>query len=615
MGLQRKIRCPQILAAGLAVLLAGCMSPKAIRPVKPDYWTRQTTENAMTKNELSEQTLNYLSLRDWDNPARKNPRQVLLALRAQLIAEPDRTGLTSLAELAYYAGVRAKSPDEKSEFFLTATRAAYATLFDPEMGPQLDALDPNLRMAADLYNYSLSRVLNILLQNKETERNTVKVKTISGSVSIRRGHGITNAPAIHDVLVAFSYKTDALRRHNRRRGLGVPLVVVREKEPLVPGETILHPPVTEAQIAPSTALLLFSNPWKNSCESEAAVLELWNSLTTTCVQMEDRSVPLEADTSLSLALLYAEHESYRGILNMPRFLRGGFMTDKRGLFLLEPYSENKIPVVFIHGLMDSPLTWLPMLNELFSDPILKQRYQFWVFFYPTMNPILQSASELRESLNALHRQMSATRKAWDDMVLVGHSMGGLITRLNISDSDAHFDTLLQNLLDASEGDPELRDYVQKLSTFTPLPFVQRAVFMGTPHAGAMMAKRIGGRTGSALMSRPDYIQNFLDSKDGRIKAFKHTENGIDNLRPKSPFTLGLKASSWNSDIPVHSIIGDVRKAGRTNGTDSVVAYSSAHIEGVQSEIVVEADHLTLHKKTPAIAEVRRILFEHIVKKP
>lgn len=178
MGLQRKIRCPQILAAGLAVLLAGCMSPKAIRPVKPDYWTRQTTENAMTKNELSEQTLNYLSLRDWDNPARKNPRQVLLALRAQLIAEPDRTGLTSLAELAYYAGVRAKSPDEKSEFFLTATRAAYATLFDPEMGPQLDALDPNLRMAADLYNYSLSRVLNILLQNKETERNTVKVKTI-----------------------------------------------------------------------------------------------------------------------------------------------------------------------------------------------------------------------------------------------------------------------------------------------------------------------------------------------------------------------------------------------------------------------------------------------------
>ena len=48
----------------------------------------------------------------------------------------------------------------------------------------------------------------------------------------------------------------------------------------------------------------------------------------------------------------------------------------------------------------------------------------------------------------------------------------------------------------------------------------------------------------------------------------------------------------------------------TGKTDGVVAYESAHIEGVQSERIVRSGHSTPgHPET--IEEVRRILREHI----
>ena len=360
-----------------------------------------------------------------------------------------------------------------------------------------------------------------------------------------------------------------------------------------------------------TALLRFQQPWSFCGEDIHATFELWNSLRTTTLQIEGQRIPLEADTSLTLALAYDDNSAYDGLLNMPRLLRGDFVTEQRGLFLMGPYSKEKIPVVFTHGLMDTPLTWLPMLNELISDPLLGEKYQFWVFFYPTVNPILQSASELRESLTTLYTLEAQRNAAWDNMVLVGHSMGGLITRLLITSSADDFDVLRQKALVASQGDPALQAYMNQLTTFTPLPFVQRAVFMGTPHRGANMASTPVGRAGSALMTRPEYMKKFLNAQEGRAKKLAKTENGIDNLKKDSPFTLALQASHWNPDIPVHSIIGDVHHADRTNGTDTVVAYTSAHLDGAESEIVVHADHLTLHKKVPAIAEVRRILIEHL----
>ncbi len=226
------------------------------------------------------------------------------------------------------------------------------------------------------------------------------------------------------------------------------------------------------------------------------------------------------------------------------------------------YPWKRIPV--------SPLTWVTMLNALLSDLVLTERYQFWRFFYPTMNPILQSAAELRRSLLALHANLNAKGEAWNDLVLVGHSMGGLISRLMITPSGDSFRELAQHCLNQAEGDPELQAYLKSLISFELLPFVREAIFLGAPHQGAHMANQTSGSLGKGMMSRPEYIRSFLEAKEGREEKLLSQANGIANLAPDSLFISALGNSVWNADVPVQSIIGDMWTAGSTNVTDGVV---------------------------------------------
>ena len=66
--------------------------------------------------------------------------------------------------------------------------------------------------------------------------------------------------------------------------------------------------------------------------------------------------------------------------------------------MLEPYDPDRIPVILIHGLTSIPQMWVPTISAIESDPELRGRYQFWVFAYPTGDPIALSALKLRESL-------------------------------------------------------------------------------------------------------------------------------------------------------------------------------------------------------------------------
>jgi len=604
------MKIKNVLPLLCVLLFAGCASTPVTR-VRPNYWAQLLTENALTTGQLSEHTQAYMALRGWQGRALRKPEPILKELRSQLLQEPDRVGLTVFAEYAYLSGHEAKKLEEKVPLLLTAARAAYATLFDETMGPMLDPLDPNLRFAGDLYNYSLSELVDVLLAAGRPPRKEECFDLIDGRLTLKKGHGMDEAPGFTQTLLAFSHKTTALELHNRRRGIGVPVVTVRPPTELLAGQNLLHPPVYQAGVMPVTFLLRFSEPWRASGESLTATCELWKPLSMTRVEINGRNVPLEADTSLALAEFYAKNSQFYGLLNMLRLLRGNAVEGNRGLFLLEPYTPKKIPVVLTHGLMDSPLTWVPVLNALLSDPALTEKYQFWLFFYPTMNPIPQSASELRNSLLALHKDLKAKGQAWDDMVLVGHSMGGLISRLMITPSGDNFSEQARLCLEKAEGDPELQAYIKSLVTFEPLPFVRRAVFIGAPHRGANMANRIAGAAGKGIMDRPEYIRKFLEAKEGREEKLLKQANGIANLAPDSLFSLSLGDSVWSPAVPVHSIIGDMWTAGSTNGTDSIVAYWSSHVKGAQSEIVVQADHMSLHKKIPAISELRRILLEHL----
>ncbi len=135
--------------------------------------------------------------------------------------------------------------------------------------------------------------------------------------------------------------------------------------------------------------------------------------------------------------------------------------ERRGLeaalYMLRPYEHGKIPVVFVHGLASSPRAWVQTINELQNNPSIAAHYQFWMFLYPTGQPIPGSADQLRRSLIKARetfdpRQSDATL---DRMVLVGHSMGGLLSKMMVQDSGlALWDATITVPRDQFKGSPQ-----------------------------------------------------------------------------------------------------------------------------------------------------------------
>ena len=99
-----------------------------------------------------------------------------------------------------------------------------------------------------------------------------------------------------------------------------------------------------------------------------------------------------------------------------------------GLYLLEPYQPDRIPLILIHGLASDAMTWDEMIVALKSHPHINTRYQIWCYQYPTGNSYLKAAADLREELINTRARLdpSASNPAFDQTVLVGHSMRGLV---------------------------------------------------------------------------------------------------------------------------------------------------------------------------------------------
>src|SRR6185369_2355217 len=98
---------------------------------------------------------------------------------------------------------------------------------------------------------------------------------------------------------------------------------------------------------------------------------------------------------------------------------------------------GRVPVVLVHGTFSSPVWWAEMLNTLQGDPVLRQRCQFWLFLYSSSKPMLISAAEFRDELTAMVQKLDPQGRdaALRQMVIIGHSQGGLITKMTATDSD------------------------------------------------------------------------------------------------------------------------------------------------------------------------------------
>ncbi|WP_076412099.1 alpha/beta fold hydrolase [Shewanella sp. UCD-KL12] len=97
--------------------------------------------------------------------------------------------------------------------------------------------------------------------------------------------------------------------------------------------------------------------------------------------------------------------------------------ENAGLFFLSPFDESKIPVILVHGMAGTARDFEPLIAG-----IDKEKYQIWVFNYPTGLPLLMVA----KGLDNLVRIIKAKHQ-FDQAHLLAHSMGGLVSKayLNI----------------------------------------------------------------------------------------------------------------------------------------------------------------------------------------
>ena len=262
------------------------------------------------------------------------------------------------------------------------------------------------------------------------------------------------------------------------------------------------------------------------------------------------------------------------------------------------------------------MRWAETYNRLQGDPDIRSRYQFWFFQYDSGNPIALSALHLRDAITAAVARLDPNGKdpALRRMVLVGHSQGGLLVKMqSISTGDRLWNAVSRKRLDELRLSDDTRTLLRRGLFVEPLPEVSRVVFISTPHRGSFVA---GYRIVLDLMRRLAVLPTRFASlatviaQNPDVARTPFVPTAVDNMAPGHPFILGLQQIAVAPSIPAHSIISVDTSGPVEEGNDGVVAYSSAYIEPVESELVVRSPH-SCQGNPHTMEEVRRILRLHV----
>ena len=631
---QHSIDLPQriiVLSAMLCSLLAaGCRGSGWLEKKEAD-WSFSDYIPYVPASPIQPSDRTKLLLRRYDlfQQLERDPLATMAGLQVVMRKEPSADKLYAYAELANLAAARMEKNDEKQAFdlFATSVAHAYLYLFDERFQAMRNAYDPQFRGACDLYNRSLDRALRIVNRHDGLRPGLQHVchcgdETINFRI-------VSYVPHMRDdeferFEFVSDYRINGLANHYRTYGLGAPLIAVRRSG----GDTVPiekhYPPGLSI---PVTAYLRITPRREgNTGEPQVreAVLELHDPLSTPDLDVEGRAVPLESDSTTPLAYFLDNIEYTDFSAGTSGLFRPGEEEHRSGLYMLEPYQPDKIPVLLVHGIWSTPITWVEMFNDLRSIPEIRKHYQFWFYFYPTGQPFVYTAADLREQMAQLRTILDPARRqpTLEQMVLVGHSMGGLISMLQTVDSGNLFwEQVAQKPLAAAKLKGETREELQRAFFFRANPSVQRVITIAAPFGGSNLSNSATQWLGRKLIEPPPIISRALSelrSKNPNLlrEGFKDmTPTSIDMLAEGSPALKALAAAPRAPWVVYHNVVGRVAEddlLSKVSGDgDGVVPTGNAHSVDAVSEIIVEAEHPMVHRHPRTVLEVRRILLEHL----
>lgn len=613
-----------LLLVGCLLGALGCRSPGVgVRRCESPVLTAAWQASALTASEASPRTRQTLRQYDLDSLYPHDLDGIARRLHEHVAKDPLPGALFALAEVNYLRAERRHRADPAGACacYYLAAGYAYHHILGKRRG---DIYDPRFRIACDLYNASLARLIGAAQSIGQFDPRGLLQLPGDPPIKLVVHHvGFDYRPEeFGPVQLCSEYRVVGLANHHRTYGLGVPLIGSRDPAAACPQHGF-HP--VKANY-PVTAFFRFDGTLDDLAKQRAGRLELINPLTTQAAEVNGRKVPLETDLTTPLAYFLAG-ANLEGA-GVAGFLRPESLQGSTGLRALQPYHPGKVPVVFVHGLLSSPLTWAPMYNDLQADPVLRKRFQFWVYFYPTGNPYIASAAQLRRDLSRLRKSLDprGDDPALNEMVFVGHSMGGLVSRLMTVDGGDDFWRLVSNEpLDELQLAPRTRSELRNTFYFERQPCVTRAIFMGTPHHGSRLSPSPLGRLAARLAGVPKRLATAIDDvvreNPDAVAWGKKVPTSVDLLSPDAPALQLLAHRPQPPGVHYHSVIGVVSGrallverlfgGGYWRPSDGVVPYDSAHLEKADSELVVPASHYQVHQHALSILEVRRILLEHV----
>ncbi|HEY5891706.1 MAG TPA: alpha/beta hydrolase [Chthoniobacterales bacterium] len=470
------------------------------------------------------------------------------------------------------------------------------------------ARNPDDISARDAYNFAVARVLGTVKEAKlDPWTQPLRVPAEGGEFVLthKRDPRPGWNPTLYDFTPAdqFDIGGTYVTEHSRKEGVGAPIVAIGRGVNKNAARDFTIPKIFYGV----TALIQF--------EGRHAVIAFKDPMATERVTLAGRSFPMAADYTVPLAVMLASTNPKK--LELSRLLRPAEYAETARIARLQPYDPNKTVVLVVHGLMDTPATWTPMINALRADEQIRRNYQFWFYSYPSGYPYPYSAAILRRELDAIQERYPLQKK----MVVIGHSMGGCISRLLITDTgDKIWMDLFKKPPEQVTMAPEAKQLFTDAVIFRHRPEVGRVIFISAPLRGSDLASNWLGRFGSSLVKSPvtllkagtDVLKIATFQTDDL--KLRRIPNSVDTLAPNNRFVKAINTIPVTPGIPYHVISGDRGKGGNKDHTkpvmsDGIVPYWSSHMDGAVSELVVPSHH-SAHQNPEAIAEVKRILRDY-----
>ncbi|MEE2827368.1 MAG: hypothetical protein VYE64_12135, partial [Planctomycetota bacterium] len=578
----------------------------------------------------SERTLLFLRRNNLEEQYESSPSETVAYVQENCRLSPTMAQVHAIAELSEIEAnwlSQVGQQKEAVQLYLTSIIHAYQFLFAPQLNLKRNAYDPQFRQICDTYNRSLEGMLKIMCPDSRFQPEHVYEILAAGDFRVEfemQIEGRWKAEEFERFELVSDFEMDGLENSYKTFGLGVPLIAVRKATDSATGFEQYYPP---SLAMPMTAFCEVDGP-ENGGDAYRVKMRLFDPLETSMVSVEGRNIPLESEYTLPLAYYLSDPLLNSSVLSAATLLSADIADELYGMYMIEPYDPEKIPVVMVHGFWSSPVTWLPMFNDLRANPEIRKQYQFWFYMYPTGQPFWISARQLRDDLLELRHTVDPLNQSesMEQMVLVGHSMGGLLSRMQTIDSgDQFWNIFSEEPFEKMKGDLAKLSDLKNLFYFEDNQSVARVITIASPHHGTHYSNSLTRWVGQKLFSLPQMLESqfsdFVDLNRENLRNIKTLTipTSVDSLAPDSLFIQKMAEMGRANRVMFHNIYGDNSEnswlrffnADWIRPGDGVVAVESAKVQNVQSEVGVTEEHAEVHRHPKAIVEVRRILLDHL----